>query len=420
MLEYWYKEKRTLVDFRRGPLGPYFDDFAAHLKVKGYSSSAARGILGKSCQFNSFLLEKKISKPSKISVALIESFLETYHGSIRELGSNYTSVFARRSLKSLFEYLVEMKLVTPLKPKPVIKPHTWLMNRYLRHLRSERELSEKTIGYHSRQLDLLLNNFGKRATRSHFKKIKAEIVEGIVRSHLRTTKANPGSLAGVIRSFLYYCAKHRYLRADFSGLVPTVRHYRYASLPKGLADSGLEMMLKKMNRETPVGARDYAIVIIMMAYGIRGISAAQLLLDDIDWRQSRIRIRAQKGGKEVVLPLMEAVGDAIIQYLRHRPVGTPFREVFLSTKAPVRPLDSGAIAVIVRNHLERAGIKTPGTGVRTLRHSWAIRALAHDSTIKAIADVLGHRYIDTTFIYAKADLKSLREVALPWPDKKHL
>jgi integrase len=155
----------------------------------------------------------------------------------------------------------------------------------------------------------------------------------------------------------------------------------------------------------------------MMAYGIRGVSAAQLLLDDLDWQHSRIRIRAQKGGKEVMLPLMQAVGEALIQYLQHRPGQTPCRQLFLSVKAPFRPLDSVAISMIVRRHLEQAGVKTDGSGSRTLRHSWAIRALAHDSPIKAIADVLGHRYIDTTFIYAKADLTSLRQVALPWPAK---
>jgi integrase/recombinase XerD len=95
----------------------------------------------------------------------------------------------------------------------------------------------------------------------------------------------------------------------------------------------------------------------------------------------------------------------------------PCRNLFLSVKAPYRPLDSLAISMIVRHHLKRAGIKIAGGGARTLRHSWAIRALAHDSPIKAIADVLGHRYIDTTFIYAKADLKALRKVALPWPEK---
>ena len=118
-----------------------------------------------------------------------------------------------------------------------------------------------------------------------------------------------------------------------------------------------------------------------------------------------------------MLPLMPAVGEAIIEYLHHRRSETPFREVFLTNKAPFRPLSSLAVSNIVRRHMKRAGVKTPGTGSSTLRHSWAIRALAHDSPIKSIADALGHRYIDTTFIYAKADLKALREVALPWPKR---
>lgn len=159
------------------------------------------------------------------------------------------------------------------------------------------------------------------------------------------------------------------------------------------------------------------MLMIMMAYGIRGISVAQLLLEDIDWPHSRIRIRAQKGGKEVVVPLLEAVGEALIECLRHRPSGTPFREVFLGLKAPFAPLSGLAIARVVQQHMKEAGVKTPRSGARTLRHSWAIRALAHNSSIKSIADVLGHRYIDTTFIYAKADLNSLREVAMSWPGK---
>jgi len=118
-----------------------------------------------------------------------------------------------------------------------------------------------------------------------------------------------------------------------------------------------------------------------------------------------------------MLPLMEAVGDAIIAYLKHRPNGCPFREVFLSSHAPIKPLTSLMISHIIRNAMAKAGVLGVGGGSRTLRHSWAIRALGQNSSIKAIADVLGHRYIDTTFIYAKADLKALREVAMPWPEK---
>jgi integrase len=111
-------------------------------------------------------------------------------------------------------------------------------------------------------------------------------------------------------------------------------------------------------------------------------------LDDLDWQHSRIRIRAQKGGKEVVLPLMQAVGEALIQYLQHRPGQTPSRTLFLRAKAPYRALDSVAVSKIVHRHLEQAGVTTSGLGSRTLRHSWAIRALAHDSPIKAIGEAL--------------------------------
>ncbi|HEX3719439.1 MAG TPA: site-specific integrase [Verrucomicrobiae bacterium] len=258
---------------------------------------------------------------------------------------------------------------------------------------------------------------GRSGQRKRFQVLKAATVEGFVKQLLHKS-TEPQGLAGTLRRFFRYCASRRHTRADFSGLVPPIRHYRHASLPKGLDDSVLGKMLKAIPRDTPAGARDYAIIVLLMAYGVRGVSAAQLLLGDLDWQHSRIRIRAQKGGKEVLLPLRQAVGEALIQYLQHRPGQASSRQVFLSVKAPFRPLDSVAISMIVRRHLEQAGVKTPGSGSRSLRHSWAIRALAHDSPIKAIADVLGHRYIDTTFIYAKADLNSLRQVALPWPTKE--
>jgi len=121
----------------------------------------------------------------------------------------------------------------------------------------------------------------------------------------------PGSVAP--SGFCGYCAITPH-KGDFLGLIPAVRQYRHAALPKGIEDSALQRALSAIDTETHIGARDYAIFLLMMAYGIRGISVAHLLLDDIDWPHSRIRIRAQKGGKEVMLPLMESVGEALIQY----------------------------------------------------------------------------------------------------------
>lgn len=418
MLELWYKQKRTLVDFRRGPLGPFFDGFAAQLQAKRYSPKAGMCLLGKCCLFNGFLIERGITRVRKISSGLVDAFLQEYHAPALAVGSKQSiTKHAQWAIQHFLNYLIEIKAFVPPKPKRVIKPYTWLLDSYLCQLQKERERSPRTIDFHRKQLELFLESWGPNARRHRLKSLRAEAVEAFLRSHFRHATAHPESLASVLREFFRYCARKKYTQLDFSGLVPSIRHYQYASLPKGMEDAALERLLKVIPKDTPVGARDYAIIMLLMAYGIRGISAAQLLLDDLDWQHSKIRIRAQKGGKEVVLPLLESVGHALIAYLRQRPKEMPFREVFLAVKAPYQPIRSTVISRIVQDRLKQAGVKTPTSGARTLRYSWAIRALAHGSPIKTIADVLGHRYINTTFIYAKADLNSLREVALPWPEK---
>jgi integrase/recombinase XerD len=418
MLEFWYKEKRTLVDFRRGPLGPHFDAFAAYLKARGFSGHWGREVLGKCCQFNAFLIDRGVASCAELDQSLVEPFLDLYLTHSRTAGAFYSPRAATRGvLHRLFSYLVEIGVQKRPNPKRERKCYDWLLDPYLQHLRTECELSEVAIKRARVQVGTFLEALGRKATRGRFKTLRAELVESYLNRHLKDSRENLSSLSSSLRRFFRYCAAHQYTHMDFSGLIPPVRYYRHASLPKGIEDSALERMLAAIDKSTPNGARDYAIMVLMMAYGLRGVSVAELLLDDIDWQHSRIRIRAQKGGKEVVLPLMDSVGDALIHYLRHRFDKTPFREVFLTVKAPVRPLNSLVISRLVRNYMHKAGVKMAGAGSRTLRHSWAIRALANDSPIKSIADVLGHRYIDTTFIYAKADLKTLREVAMPWPEK---
>ena len=418
MLEFWYKEKRTLVDFRRGPLGPYFDGLADQFRTRGYSSSSVPPILGKCCLFNSFLIEQNISRVADITPSLVDAFLEYSIADIRTTSRQYVpGSVTRCALKHLFDYLISIGAWTPPKPKVVPKIYDWLLLPFLKSLRDEHEMAEVTVKRYREMVSSFLDNLGKNATRKGLRSLGAATVERYIGKHLNDSPVNYSVMASALRRFFRYCADQTFLQIDYSGLIPPSHRYRLASLPKGMQDSALDRMLQGIDRETPGGARDYAIAILMMAYGIRGISAAELLLDDIDWRNSRIRIRAQKGGKEVMLPLVEAVGDAIIAYLSHRHEGTHFREVFLTTKAPFRPLCSLAISLIIRKYMVRAGVLETGGGSRTLRHSWAIRALGQNSSIKAIADVLGHRYIDTTFIYTKADLKALKEVAMPWPEK---
>jgi site-specific recombinase XerD len=290
-----------------------------------------------------------------------------------------------------------------------------MIEPYLRYLREECQLAEITIQQTRAKLCDFLEGLRDDVTRKRMKLLRAEVIETYVRQHLKDSPRNLRGLVGALRRFLRYCAQQGYITTDFSGVLPSVPSYRLASLPTGMEDSALQRILNVIPKDTATGARDYAIMLLMMAYGVRGTSVVELLLDDISWPRSTIRIRAQKGGKEVVLPLLEAVGKAIVCYLRHR-VESPFRQVFLSVRAPVHPIGNQDISRIVRSYMIKAGVKMPSSGSRTLRHSWAIRALAQDSPMKAIADVLGHRCLNTTFIYAKADLKALRQVVMSWPE----
>jgi len=414
MLENWFKDRRTLVDFRRGPIGPFFDGFAARLKERGYSYSRGCQILGRCCLFNSFLVDQGVTRSKEVTLELFRAFVDACYADFPTASCYAAKYETWGILKHLFSYLVDEGALKPVKPEPTPAPYRWVLDPYLRYLREDVKRTEGTIYNVRKLLCRFLDGLGEGVERKQMKGLRAESIEAHLKQYLKDSPGNLRSRAAALRGFFRFCARKRYISADLSGLIPSIPSYRLSSLPKGMEDSALERILKVIPKGTAIGARDYAIMLLIMAYGVRAKSAAELRLEDIDWQRSTIKIRAQKGGKEVVLPLLEAVGEAIVGYLHHRPE-SPFREVFLSVKAPFFALNNLDIAHLIRVYMTKARVKTPKSGSTTLRHSWAIRALAQDSPIKAIADVLGHRCLNTTFIYAKADLKMLRQVVMPWP-----
>ena len=413
MLENYYRTKRTLADFRRGPLGPHFDGFADYLTKKGYCYELAIATLGRCCAFNYFLVEQGITSCKSIRSSLVEPFLSVCLPEHQNVKKDPSRINVTSALKKLFAYLIEAGIIQPEIKKPVIKPYSWMMEPYLGYLREDCERTELTIERTRKSLISFLDGLGEKVHRKQMKSLKAIVIEEYVKKHLHDSRSNLQVLACTLRGFLKFCASRKYTADDLSGVIPTIPSYRLASLPQGVEESALQRTLKAVSNDTPTGFRDYAIMLVMMAYGIRGKQAAELLLEDINWERSTIRIRAMKGGKEVLLPLLESVGEAILRYLRHRPKSS-LRQIFLSTKAPFGTLSSLDIGLRIRTYMSKAGTKMPGGGSRALRHSWAIRALAQDNPMKAIADVMGHRSLDTTFIYAKADLKTLRQVVMPW------
>lgn len=375
-------------------------------------------MLGNGCLLNSYLIDQGITRSNEITPAHFDAFIDAYLADFRTSSKRYIGRgYVWCHLKHLLSYLVDERVMKPAIPKPLSSQYRWVLEPYLQYLHEDRQLKANTIQNYRQVLCRFLDGLGERTTRKGMKALNAEDIETYIKQHIKESPENLRNLAGYLRGFLRFCARQGYVAKDFSGVIPSTPAYRLASLPKGMEDSDLQRILNVIPKGTAVGARDTAIMLLMMAYGIRGMSVVELLLEDIDWPRSTILIRARKGGKEVVLPLLESVGEAIVNYLHHRPE-TRLREVFLGVKAPYFPLNGQDISTAVSKYMTKAGVKKPRNGSNTLRHSWAIRALAQDSPMKAIADVLGHRCLNTTFIYAKADLKMLRQVVMPWPKER--
>jgi len=165
-----------------------------------------------------------------------------------------------------------------------------------------------------------------------------------------------------------------------------------------------------------VGRRDYAICQLLYTYGVRGGQVRALRYEDIDWAHNQILFRASKHGKDSLLPLTVAVGESLLDYLKHARPPCQDPHVFLTSRAPYHALvHSNSLSAIVERHLRKAGIEVTSKGAHAFRHGFATRMLQEGHSLKAVADVLGHRHLSTTFIYTKVDFNSLKEVALRWP-----
>jgi site-specific recombinase XerD len=285
-------------------------------------------------------------------------------------------------------------------------------------LEYDRNLAERTINLHRRHLVPFLANLGADAVAERLCNVTPEQVQAFLqRAHRGAGQATRRQRQGTLRTFFRFCAKQGYLKRDLTQAVPRIRSYKLSSVPRGLSDEDAQKVLHAIDRTTPVGLRDSAIIQLLNTYGVRGGQVRILRLEDIQWRQSRIRFPALKGGKEVVEPLTDEVGEALLEYLRHGRPNAKHAEVFLTARAPFHPLRSSTnVSTMVAQRMRRAGVSGCPMGSHVFRHAFASRMLKHGQSLKTIADMLGHRHINTTFIYTKVDLETLTQLPLDWPE----
>jgi integrase/recombinase XerD len=233
------------------------------------------------------------------------------------------------------------------------------------------------------------------------------------------TRASRKHLVSGLRSFLRFAHVNGLLERSLVEAVPIILTRKLERLPQTISWEAVQKLLAIPDQATLIGKRDYAILRLVASYGLRIGQAIHLRARDIDWRQGLIHFPAEKGCKSLSFPLLKEVAEALLCYLRERGEAPGTEEVFLAVRGPQRPLGvNNHLGTALQSYYRRAGIQASRRGAHPIRHAFATRLMEQGTPIKNIADLLGHRNIETTFLYTKVELGRLRTLAAEWPEVK--
>ena len=316
---------------------------------------------------------------------------------------------ARNAVRQMLELALHGSVDSHRPHKPF--PFEAEVPGFAGYLRDERGLKPASI----RQYVYYLNGlqaFVERVHASVASMSPALLVAFIMDRCPGLSRSSRCDLCGTLHVFLRYCHRERIIDRDLSVAVQSPQVYRLADLPRAITWDEVRRMLNCVDRRAAVGRRDYAMLLLLVAYGLRAHEVAGLTLDDIDWQREQLHIPQRKAGHGSAYPLASVVAEAIIDYLKNGRPQTADRHVFFRAVAPCRPVTSAAVASAVVRYLQRAGVHVHRAGAHTLRHTRVQRLVDAEFSLKTIGDYVGHRSTASTKIYTKVNLAALREVAM--------
>ncbi len=398
-----------------GPLRPYIDPFADWLKDYGFNKLVARRHLTNIAHFNYYLSNQTTSQ-KPFTEQDIQSFINNHipdchcqgWGQIRDKKK------MEKSIVRFQKYLIQLHGINTSKE---FSEYGSIHREYLKWMKDSHYLSDVTIKTNSNNIKKFLTWYKKTSNNKPLEKIGADEIEQFLLEKLTLSKRSIRfSTQVTLRNFFTFCYVQGITKAALFSAVPSIKKYKLSELPKAIEDSESIKFLKSIDRATLGGKRLYAITRLLFEYGVRGGQIRCLKIEDIDWHQEVIHFPALKGDKGAQYPMSAEVGNALLDYIKNVRPETSCKEIFLTMQAPVIPLKATTLSVLMRNEMEKAGIVTPQYGTHCFRHGFVSRLLKQGTSIKNIADCIGHRYIQSTFVYSKIDLDALAEVALDLPE----
>ncbi len=404
----------NLNDTPRDPsLAAHLEPFTQYLIERRYSTQSLSSYRASASHFARWLKRNRLNV-SQIDEALIARFVNHHLPQCNCAGLvRRTRNDVRAALGHLLIVLRANGVIAErIQPNTPVDEELRHFDEYMSHVRG---LAPKTRSLYLRIVHhLLRQQFAHRPV--NIATIKADAVRKFIAEEgkLYSTPASAGSIASALRGYLRYRSTRGDRVHHLIGVVTFPANWQLASLPKALSNDEVERLLNSLGGAYPSARRGDAIVRCAVDLGLRSCEIAHLGLDDIDWRAGTLRLRQTKGRREDVLPLPAPTGQAIADYLKFERPQTSNRAVFVRHIAPRdQPVGPDLVRKAIRQAYARAGL--PYTGAHLLRHTMASRLLGGGSSLKEVADVLRHRSLNTTLIYAKLDSRNLSAVALPWP-----
>jgi site-specific recombinase XerD len=388
-----------------GRLGPFVEGYRAWLSAREYTPGTTRSMLKELGVLGRWMSEQGVEL-GRLDAAAIEAFLAARRA------AGQRRVPSLRAMRPLVSFLREAGVMAPAGGRSELTPLERFVGEYRDWLVGERALAEPTVIRYERLARRFLA--GRVSNAGEFDvadlngaDVSAFLLEECARVSVGSAKGRVAELRSLLR-FLYLRGFTDMALADS---VPSVAGWRDTEIPATMPPADVQRLLASCDRATLGGARNYAIMLLLARLGLRSIEVARMQLEDLDWRAGELMVRG-KARRHDRLPLPADVGEALAGYLSLRGKRRS-RHVFLTVKAPTRPIRAELVGDVVQRACLRAGIAH--VGAHRLRHTFASELLREGASLVDISQLLRHSDLATTASYAKVDLGRLRQVARPWP-----
>lgn len=291
-----------------------------------------------------------------------------------------------------------------------------LLGHYLNFLKNSQGLADATLVLRRLHVEPFLRMLERGGMLADLRGLAPSTVHDyIITTSKPLTRASRKHLVSALRSFLRFAHVKGLLLRNLVDAVPVLLTRKLERLPHTISWEDVQKLLAAPDRTTMIGKRDYAILRLVASYGLRIGQAIHLRIRDLDFHEGLISFPAEKGCKALSFPLLPEAAEALLAYLRERGDATS-EEVFLTVRGSRRPLGiNNHLGFALKSYFLRAGIQVTRYGAHPIRHAFATRLMENGTPMKEIADLLGHRSIETTFLYTKVDVDRLRKLAVEWP-----